>query len=90
MIRQLAIGLACLSLTACGKHYEPIKSAPAPADVPDAALVAPCDTTETDPAVNVALALELAHTRKQRNDCAAQVAGIAQWRKDALLRASTK
>lgn len=90
MIRQLAIGLACLSLTACGKPYVPAKSTPAPADVPDAALVAPCDQTNADPATNVALALELAHARKQRDDCAAQVQGIGQWRKDALLRASTK
>lgn len=90
MIRRFVIGAACLSLAACEKPYVPVKSTPAPADVPDAALVAPCDTTNTDPATNVALALELAHARKQRDDCAAQVQGLSQWRKDALLRASAK
>lgn len=86
MTRKLAIGPLLLFLTACGKPYEPVKSTPAPLDVPDAALVAPCDTSEEDPAVNVALALELARTRRQRDDCAAKVDGVAQWRKDAIQR----
>lgn len=90
MTRLFVIGAACLSLTACGKPYVPVKSTPAPADVPDAALVAPCDQANADPATNVALAIELAHARKQRDDCATNMRGVAQWRKDALLRAATK
>ena len=75
-------------LASCGTHYAPIRSAnDTPADVPDAALVAPCDTAETDPATNTALALELSVTRRQRGDCAARMDGVRQWRTDALRRA---
>ncbi len=65
----------------------PVKSVPRPADVPDAALVEPCDTTESDPVDNGALADELIATRKQRDDCAAKVEGNRQWRADAIKRA---
>lgn len=62
----------------------------APADVPDAALVAPCDTADGDPATNGALIAELAHVRRQRNDCAAQIDATRQWRTDALRRAADR
>ena len=87
MTRKLALGLILPCLAACGTHYEPVKSIPRPADVPDAALVAPCDTSERDPATNGDLADELALTRHQRDDCAAKVDGTAQWRQDAIRRA---
>lgn len=86
MTRKLAIGLMFLSLAGCGKDYAPVKSTPSPLDVPDAALVAPCDTTNGDPATNVALALELARTRRQRDDCSSQVDGLGKWRQDAIQR----
>lgn len=72
----------------CGRHYAPVKTTRPPADVPDAALVAPCDKTDGDPTTNLALALELNHVRRQRDDCAAQVDGMRQWRADALKRAA--
>lgn len=87
MIRLFVIGLASLSLTACAQRYEPVRTVPRAPDVPDAALVAPCDVFERDPANNEALADELAATRQQRDDCASKVAGLAQWRRDALKRA---
>lgn len=89
MIRLFAIGVLSLSLAACGKPYAPVKPIPRPADVPDAALVEPCDTFERDPVDNAALADELAATRKQRDDCAAKVDGTRQWRKDAIRRAES-
>jgi hypothetical protein len=82
------IGVAPLFLAACGAHYAPLKlGAPPPADVPDAALVAPCDRANADPATNLAMSIELNHNRKQRDDCASRMDGVAQWRADALKRA---
>ena len=74
-------------LAACGTHYAPVKPVPAPLDVPDGALVAPCDVRNGDPETNKALISEVLHTRRQRNDCAAQVDGLRSWRSDALKRA---
>lgn len=48
--------------------------------LPDAALVQPCDTSEGDPATNAALAEELTRTREQRDECAAQVKALGDWR----------
>jgi hypothetical protein len=61
-----------------------------PADVPDASLVAPCDTSEDDPATNGDLANELNRTRRQRDDCAGRMDGVRQWRSDAIKRAEAK
>jgi len=58
--------------------------------LPDAALVQPCDTTERPAATNGDLVDELGRTRRQRNDCAAQVEGMAQWRVDAAKRAEER
>ncbi len=60
----------------------------APADVPDAALVVLCDIANGDPATNGELTNEVTRARRQRNDCAAQVAALRQWRTDALRRAA--
>lgn len=88
MIRLFAIGLASLSLAACATHYAPVKPGePVPPDLPDAALVQPCDTAETDPANNGQLANELSRTRRQRDDCATRMGGVATWRADAAKRA---
>ncbi len=88
MTRLLATGLLSLSLSACAARYTPVQPAPPPvADVPDAALVTPCDIFDGDPVTNIALVTELTHVRRQRNDCAAAVAALAQWRTDALRRA---
>jgi hypothetical protein len=56
--------------------------------VPDAALVAPCDTSNNPTATNGDLADELARNRGQRDDCAARMSGVAQWRADAIRRAA--
>lgn len=53
------------------------------------ALVAPCDRADGDPATVGALTNELIHVRKQRNDCADRMDGVAKWRADALKRAAT-
>lgn len=82
------IGLVSLSLQACAGHYKPIDPTPAPIDVPDAALVAPCDVSEADPATNGTLINELTHTRKQRDDCATRMDGVRKWRTDATARAA--
>ena len=87
MIRPLKIGLLCLFLSGCARGYQPVKPTPAPADVPDAALVAPCDQSEVDPMTNRELANELAHTRRQRDECAGRMDGVRQWRAKALERA---
>jgi hypothetical protein len=63
-----------------------VKYASRPADLPDAALVAPCDTSDRDVPTNGDLADELNRTRRQRNDCATNVDGLRQWRADALKR----
>ncbi len=87
MNRPFVLGVLCLCLAGCGKPYAPAQSTPRPADVPDAALVEPCDTAERDPETNAVLADELAVTRKQRDDCAVRMDGVRQWRKDAIKRA---
>jgi hypothetical protein len=58
--------------------------------LPDAALVVPCDTSERPATVNGDLVDELTRTRRQRNDCAAQVEATAQWRRDAAKRAAAR
>jgi len=55
--------------------------------VPDAALVVPCDRANADPATNLALSIELGRARRQRDDCADRMDGLATWRADALKRA---
>lgn len=59
-------------------------------DLPDESLVAPCDTTERPIEVNGDFVEELNRTRRQRNDCAAQVDGTRQWRRDAAKRAAAR
>jgi hypothetical protein len=59
----------------------------APADVPDAALVGPCDTSEQSVKVNGDLTDELTRTRAQRDECAGRMDGVRQWRGDAIKRA---
>lgn len=82
------IGLISLSLAACAGRSNGIEYADRPADVPEASLVAPCDTTEGDPATNGDLANELNRTRRQRDDCAGRMDGVRQWRSDAIKRAA--
>lgn len=86
MTPKATIGLVALCLAGCAKPYAPIETSRPPLDLPDAALVAPCDTSEGDPATNGQLVEELNTTRRQRDDCAAQVDGIRQWRSDAIRR----
>jgi hypothetical protein len=38
---------------------------------------------------NDALAREVTHNRKQRDDCADRMDGVAKWRTDAIARAKT-
>lgn len=57
------------------------------ADLPDANLVAPCDTRDAAVRDNGDLAQELPRVRRQRNDCAAQVDGLRRWRGEAAQRA---
>jgi hypothetical protein len=92
MIRRFVIGLILLSLTACGPSLKRTAIAPAtpPADVPNADLVAPCDTSNNPVATNGALADELARNRGQRDDCAARMDGVRQWRTDAIRRAAER
>lgn len=78
------------SLTACAGHYATPSLDAAPADVPDAALVQPCDRANADPATNEQLATEAAHNRRQRDDCADRMDGVAAWRAHALDRAKAK
>lgn len=80
------IGALFLSLSACAGRYRPIDPTPAPADLPDASLIAPCDVTEGNPENNGELSDELIRTRGQRDRCAAQIEGVAQWRSDAIKR----
>lgn len=61
-----------------------------PADVPDAALVVPCDRSEQPIATNGQMAEELNRTRRQRNDCADRMDGVRQHRTDELRRAATE
>lgn len=93
MIRRFAIGLLCLSPILFGgcsttKLPPPVAYKAPPADVPDAALVADCDTSDNSVATNGELADELPRVRGQRNDCATRMKGVQQWRFDAIKRAS--
>jgi hypothetical protein len=90
MIRRFAIGLILLSLAACGASLKRTAIQPAipPADVPNADLVAACDTSDSATPTNGAMADELARNRGQRNDCATRMDGVRQWRTDAMRRAS--
>lgn len=91
MTRLFAIGLISLSLAGCaGLSTRPAIEYRYVEDLPDAALVQPCDTTERPATVNGDLVDELSRTRRQRNDCAAQVEGSAQWRRDAVKRAADR
>lgn len=56
------------------------------ADLPDAGLVAPCDVSDRPVRVNGDLAEELPIVRAQRDKCAKQVDGVAQWRAGAVIR----
>lgn len=58
-------------------------------DLPDAALVIPCDTSERDVVTNGDMADELSRTREQRDTCAGQVRGLATWRAGAVERGKT-
>lgn len=75
-----------LSLAACATPSTPAVEYRYVLDLPDEALVAPCDTTEQPVEVNGDMLSELARTRTQRDNCAGQVAGTAQWRRDAIKR----
>jgi mRNA-degrading endonuclease toxin of MazEF toxin-antitoxin module len=91
MIRTFAIGLISLSLTACGVFSKPrpaVEFKRPPADVPDAALVVPCDTSNNPTPTNGAMADELVRVRGQRDDCAVRMDGVRQHRTDELRRAS--
>ena len=81
------LGVMNLFLAGCATRYTPIKPVPMPPDLPDASLVQPCDVTNVDTPTNGALAIELVHARRQRDDCAAKVDAIRQWRTDASARA---
>lgn len=50
------------------------------------ALVTPCDRTNGDPATNGQLVQEVINVRKQRDDCADRMDGVAKWRSDAAAR----
>jgi hypothetical protein len=57
------------------------------ADVPDESLVAPCDTRDPPWTLGGELIEALGVTKRQRNDCADQVAALARHRAEALERA---
>lgn len=76
-----------LFLASCGTPLKDVESTFL-SDLPDAALVQPCDTSETDPATNQAMSDELTRTREQRDGCATQVDGVRQWREGAVRRAA--
>lgn len=57
------------------------------ADVADEALVAPCDTRDAPWTLNGELLEALGITKRQRNDCAAQVDALRRQRSEALERA---
>ena len=91
MTRLFAIGLISLSLAGCaGLSTRPAIEYRYVEDLPDESLVTPCDTTEKAVEVNADLVDELNRTRRQRNDCAAQVDGVRQWRRDAAKRAADR
>jgi hypothetical protein len=77
-----------LSLAACKTPLPAVEFRTPPADVPDAALVAPCDTSDNATPTNGALAEELNRVRGQRNECAIRMDGVRQHRDDELRRAS--
>ena len=88
MIRLFVVGLISLSLTAClGRSNPPVEYRAPPADVPDAALVADCDTSNNPTPTNGAMSDELVRNRGQRDDCADRMKGVQQWRSDAIKRA---
>lgn len=91
MTRLFAIGLISLSLAGCaGLSTRPAIEYRYVEDLPDEGLVAPCDTSERPIAVNGDMVDELNRTRRQRNDCAAQVDGTRQWRRDAAKRTADR
>lgn len=57
------------------------------ADVADEALVAPCDTRDAPWRLNGELLEALGITKRQRNDCAAQVDALRRQRAEAIERA---
>jgi hypothetical protein len=56
------------------------------ADVPDEALVAPCDTRDPPWTLGGELLEALGVTKRQRNDCADQVDALRRHRLEALER----
>lgn len=84
MTRKLALGLLLLSLSACAKpstiEFRTV------ADLPDASLVAPCDTSKRPVTLNEDMPSELSRTRKSLGECAAKVDALADWRKGAAKR----
>lgn len=76
-----------LSLAMCGTLQTAVETRFI-ADLPDAALVAPCDTANASWATNGELLDALLGTRDQRDGCAAQVDKIAKWRSEAAERAA--
>ncbi len=79
------LGLIALSLTACAT---PLTKSNVASDLPDASLVVDCDTTEQGIATNLDMSDELSRTREQRDECAAHMKAVAQWRQDAVKRAA--
>lgn len=72
----------CLFLTACGSKStnRPAVEHQSHALLPDAGLVAECDTSEGRVSLNGDFPIELENTRAQRDSCAAQVRALLTWR----------
>ena len=80
-----------LSLAACGRlSTRPAVEFRYVDDLPDASLVTPCDTAETNVERNGDMLAELTRTRRQRDDCAGQVNSLGEWRKDAAARTAER
>ena len=65
-----------LLLIGCSTATQPQLST----NLPDAALVAPCDVANAQVTTTEEIVAALLHTRTQRDECAAQVAALAAWR----------
>ena len=88
MIRLFVLGLTLPCLTACGVlSNRPAIEYRIASDLPDAALVQPCDTTNGPVTTNGVMAEELSRAREQRDTCARQVDGVREWRAGAVQRA---
>ena len=86
MNRLLLTGLLSLSLTACATPPKPVVETVLSGDLPDAALVAPCDTSDAPWRLNIELLDGWLKRGEQRDACAAQVAKLANWRAEAVAR----